>query len=175
MTADADHADRHPVLCAHADDDGHGAHWLRPGEKCVAGLASRDMDAETERDRGTRMSKTRQADGSRLATSLTATSDAVEGAEEAAAGTEFAWGVWADSVRQDVEHRHGVSYEPDDPVILEDPEYGRVLDIGGAISEIKGELGALSERWARIEREMEPLLIPHQRTSELVPEKEAGQ
>jgi hypothetical protein len=23
-----------PVLCAHADDDGAGAHWLRPGERC---------------------------------------------------------------------------------------------------------------------------------------------
>lgn len=23
-----------PILCAHADDDGAGAHWLRPGERC---------------------------------------------------------------------------------------------------------------------------------------------
>lgn len=23
-----------PVLCAHADQDGRGAHWLAPGEKC---------------------------------------------------------------------------------------------------------------------------------------------
>jgi len=24
----------HRVLCAHADEDGHGAHWLQPGQKC---------------------------------------------------------------------------------------------------------------------------------------------
>jgi hypothetical protein len=28
------YAATHRVLCAHADDDGQGAHWLAPGEKC---------------------------------------------------------------------------------------------------------------------------------------------
>ena len=33
-----------PILCAHADQDGAGAHWLAPGEKCP--LAERgDSDA----------------------------------------------------------------------------------------------------------------------------------
>jgi len=31
------YAATHPVLCAHADHDGTGSHWLEPGEKC-AGL-----------------------------------------------------------------------------------------------------------------------------------------
>lgn len=34
----------HPVLCAHADEGGQGAHWLAPGEKCprvAAGAAGR--------------------------------------------------------------------------------------------------------------------------------------
>jgi hypothetical protein len=30
------YAATHPVLCAHADQDGKGAHWLAPGEKCSA-------------------------------------------------------------------------------------------------------------------------------------------
>ncbi len=31
------YAATHAVLCAHADQDGQGAHWLQPGEKCTAG------------------------------------------------------------------------------------------------------------------------------------------
>lgn len=26
---------RRLVLCAHADEDGRGMHWLRPGERCT--------------------------------------------------------------------------------------------------------------------------------------------
>jgi hypothetical protein len=29
------YAATHRILCAHADDDGKGAHWLEPGEKCT--------------------------------------------------------------------------------------------------------------------------------------------
>ncbi len=32
----AEHGAAHQLLCAHADQDGQGAHWLRPGEKCTA-------------------------------------------------------------------------------------------------------------------------------------------
>jgi hypothetical protein len=39
----ADYADRHPVLCAHADDDGSGTHWLRPGEKCTTEITIRNL------------------------------------------------------------------------------------------------------------------------------------
>jgi hypothetical protein len=45
-------AARHPVLCAHADGDGRGAHWLRPGEKCAAERASRNTDGQDEREAG---------------------------------------------------------------------------------------------------------------------------
>jgi hypothetical protein len=31
------YAATHRVLCAHADDDGEGAHWLAPGERCTRG------------------------------------------------------------------------------------------------------------------------------------------
>jgi hypothetical protein len=31
------YAATHRVLCAHAGDDGQGAHWLAPGEKCTRG------------------------------------------------------------------------------------------------------------------------------------------
>jgi len=30
------YAATHRVLCAHADQDGRGAHWLAPGEKCIS-------------------------------------------------------------------------------------------------------------------------------------------
>jgi len=33
------------VLCAHADQDGHGAHWLEPGEKCSASEAAHEAEA----------------------------------------------------------------------------------------------------------------------------------
>jgi hypothetical protein len=45
----ADHVDRRPVLCAHADNAGRGAHWLPPGEKCAA---DKDMAAEADREAG---------------------------------------------------------------------------------------------------------------------------
>ncbi len=40
------HAATHRVLCAHADQDGQGMHWLQPGETCAApgpGQAGRGM------------------------------------------------------------------------------------------------------------------------------------
>jgi hypothetical protein len=43
------HAATHPVLCAHADRDGAGAHWLEPGERCTGAwppAAARDVDPE---------------------------------------------------------------------------------------------------------------------------------
>ena len=38
------YAATHRVLCAHADDDGRGAHWLAPGEKCTLS-AERETEA----------------------------------------------------------------------------------------------------------------------------------
>jgi hypothetical protein len=39
------HAASHRVLCAHADQDGQGAHWLEPGEKCSASEAAHKAEA----------------------------------------------------------------------------------------------------------------------------------
>ncbi len=42
------YAATHRWLCAHADQDGQGTHWLRPGEKCAApssGPAGQEMIA----------------------------------------------------------------------------------------------------------------------------------
>jgi hypothetical protein len=39
------YAATHRVLCAHADQDGRGMHWLRPGEKCAAPEAAPDAVA----------------------------------------------------------------------------------------------------------------------------------
>jgi len=38
-------AESHRVLCVHADQDGQGAHWLEPGEKCSASEAAREAEA----------------------------------------------------------------------------------------------------------------------------------
>jgi len=35
------YAATHRVLCAHADDDGRGAHWLEPGQTCAQTEAAR--------------------------------------------------------------------------------------------------------------------------------------
>jgi hypothetical protein len=39
------YAESHRVLCAHADRDGQGAHWLEPGEKCLAADAAHEAEA----------------------------------------------------------------------------------------------------------------------------------
>jgi hypothetical protein len=38
------YAATHRILCAHADDDGQGAHWLAPGEKCTRGQIPMEPD-----------------------------------------------------------------------------------------------------------------------------------
>jgi hypothetical protein len=39
------YAESHRVLCAHADQESQGAHWLEPGEKCSASEAAREPEA----------------------------------------------------------------------------------------------------------------------------------
>ena len=46
----------------------------------------------------------------------------------------LAWGVWADDIRQLTEQRLGISDLLDERV-LDDPGYGRALDIGGPVGE----------------------------------------
>jgi hypothetical protein len=41
------YAAEHPVLCAHADADGTGSHWLEPGARC-AGLGQAAATADLE-------------------------------------------------------------------------------------------------------------------------------
>ena len=57
---------------------------------------------------------------------------------------DMPWGVWADTVRQDVEARHGVAYpapiEEADAIVLRDPEYGAALDCGTALDQAKQAL-----------------------------------
>ena len=57
---------------------------------------------------------------------------------------ERAWGLWADSVRQDAEARHGVAYpvpiEEADAVLLDDPEYGTALDCGKVLDQVEHAL-----------------------------------
>jgi hypothetical protein len=54
------YAAEHPVLCAHAGQDGRGSHWLEPGETC-AGLGQatpqRTWTPASERERGARVGK----------------------------------------------------------------------------------------------------------------------
>ena len=57
---------------------------------------------------------------------------------------EGAWGVWADSVRQEAEDRLGVAYpespEVSEPVVMTDGEYGRALDVGASVYRLQAAL-----------------------------------
>ena len=57
---------------------------------------------------------------------------------------DMPWGVWTDTVRQDVEVCHGVAYpapiEETDAIVLGDPEYGAALDCGTALDQAKQAL-----------------------------------
>ena len=54
---------------------------------------------------------------------------------------DMPWGVWADTVRQDVEARHGVAYpapiEEADAIVLGDPRTARLLRVTVVLSETR--------------------------------------
>jgi hypothetical protein len=101
-------------------------------------------------------SKNRAADASRL------TGD-IGRAAESIGRAVATWGVWADDVRQDVEHRHGVAYEPDDPAVLGDQEYGCALDIAEHLEDVKRQLDVLAARFAHVGREHDKANCPERR------------
>jgi hypothetical protein len=76
---------------------------------------------------------------------------ALEMARKALETATTTWGLWADDVRADVEARLGRVYEPDDPVLLVNPEFGTALDVGGAIDELSAQLASVTEKFARAE------------------------
>jgi hypothetical protein len=89
-------------------------------------------------------STTRADEATRIRSLLKQARNAVEGA----AGV---WCLWADSVRKDIEAQHGASYEPDDPALLKDPQYGRVPDIGAQIGELHRQLAAAVSDFGMLE------------------------
>jgi hypothetical protein len=56
-------------------------------------------------------------------------------ARQAVEDLSMAWGVWADDVRQEAEHRHGA--DADAEILWADPEYSRALDGGEPIRQAK--------------------------------------
>ena len=56
----------------------------------------------------------------------------LERAEAQLEAARLAWGLWADDIRQLTEQRLGISDLLDERV-LDDPGYGRALDIGGPV------------------------------------------
>ena len=46
------YAAAHPVLCAHADEDGRGAHWLKPGETCAQAHGRQADEVQADREAG---------------------------------------------------------------------------------------------------------------------------
>jgi len=68
---------------------------------------------------------------------------------------DLGWGIWADTVRQDAEVRHGVAYpvplEEADAVLFDDPEYGTALDCGKALDQAKRALHDALASFSRIE------------------------
>jgi hypothetical protein len=66
-------------------------------------------------------------------------------------GLREAWGVWADSVRQDSEQRNGVPAGDMGAGILTDPEYGCALDIGTDLDELQRVLDRLTKHFEEVE------------------------
>jgi hypothetical protein len=78
----------------------------------------------------------RQDETARLAAALAAADAGLKGAAAV-------WGVWADTVRQDVEQRLGVTYGDGDLPVLEDQEFGAALDVGTEIDRVREALDSL--------------------------------
>ena len=64
----------------------------------------------------------RQQDADALRRQLARTGQAID-------DLRLAWGVWADDVRQEAEHRHGL--DATDQTLWADPEYSAALNVGG--------------------------------------------
>ena len=84
----------------------------------------------------TRTRQTRRREAAQLAAALTQAQTAIKQARTV-------WGGWADTVRQEAETRHGVSYTEADPAILKDREYGDALDLGTELDQALIDLTAL--------------------------------
>jgi hypothetical protein len=79
--------------------------------------------------------------------------DALTQAQSAVSRARTAWGLWADTVRQEAEAAHGVGYTPDDPVILQDDQYRGALDLGTELDQALPDVPALISRLWRIEQQ----------------------
>jgi hypothetical protein len=68
---------------------------------------------------------------------------------------EGAWGLWADSVRQEVENRLGVAYpvplEISEPIVMADGGYCRALDVGVAVDRLQVALREVVSALAAVE------------------------
>lgn len=86
----------------------------------------------------------RVQDAERITAALALAVKALEGADHYAP-------LWADDVRWAIETRQGRAYEPDDPAILADVEYGKVLDFMGNARRVLAEVRELAGQFERIE------------------------
>lgn len=84
---------------------------------------------------------TRKSDAANMRHRLTEATAAVQAARSV-------WGVWADSVRQDAEARHGVAAGAD----LKDPEYWLALDCGPALDQARQALLDAEARFNQAEQ-----------------------
>ena len=69
-------------------------------------------------------------------------------ATAAVRATREVWGLWADSVRQDAEARHGVAAGAD----LKDPEHWLALDCGAALDQARQALLDAEARFNQTEQ-----------------------
>lgn len=78
--------------------------------------------------------------------------DALTQAQTAISQAHRTWGLWADAVCQDAEAAHGVGYDPADPVILTDDQYGDAPDLGTELAEALADVTALIDHLRRFEQ-----------------------
>jgi hypothetical protein len=115
--------------------------WLVTGFPDLSEEGRSDMKARHETNLADTRLAARRTMRVREAREVRRRLDAVIAAVDA---LDMPWGVWADTVRQDVEARHGVAYpapiEETDAVALRDPEYGAALDCVTALDRVKQAL-----------------------------------
>jgi hypothetical protein len=93
--------------------------------------------------------------------------DALTRAQVALMQAQSAWGMWADTVRQQAEAAHGAGYIEADPVIPNDGQYRDALDLGGELDQALTDATALIDRLRQAEQTRTSSCWPGRATNKL--------
>lgn len=151
------------VFHQHAAADGHGA-WTvscKPGRLLTRGQAITALTVAELLEHGHAASDPPVVAATVASSNVARKRDAsvmrnrLNEAEAALRALKASWGLWADTVRQSVETRHGVAYpvsfEEADKVIINDPGYGAALDLMRSIDEARSAIEQAQAEFERLE------------------------